>query len=127
MPTIGQTVTCAETGKPFIVASVGCTYNYATNSAGQVFSGEGVDIRQKRELLDRSKPFYCYVSGDGQRVTGWKGNTLGRIVRSSQTRSGFGGDMLAITVCDVHGNYWHGRGAGRGICITLRPSKSAPR
>ena len=127
MPTIGQTVVCAETGKPFVIAQQGSTFNYATDPNGRVISDEGVDIRQKRELLDRSRPFSCYVSSDGKRVTGWKGNTLGHIIKSSQTRSGFGGDMLAVSVCDIHGNYWHGRNAGRSMVITLRPSKNAPR
>ena len=120
-PTIGQSITCAETGKPFTIAVDGCSFNYATSRTGEILSDEGVDIRERRALLDRSKPFGAYVSSDGRHVTGWKGNVLGTIVRSSQTRSGFGADMLAVSVRDVHGNYWHGRGgAGRGMCITLR-------
>lgn len=124
---IGQTLTCAETGKQFIAARDGISTNYARNSAGEVFSDEGVHIRECRELLDRSKPFGCYVSSDTKHVTGWKGNVLGTIIRSTHTRSGFGANMLAVSVRDVHGNYWHGRGAGAGMCITLRASKHAPK
>lgn len=123
-PAIGATVTCAETGRAFIVARDGCSFNYATDAAGRIYSDEGVNIRERRELLDRTRPFGCYISGDGKRVTGWKGNTLGTVVRSSRIRNPFGGYLLAVTVCDVHGGYWHGRGAGEGMCITLRASKT---
>lgn len=125
--TIGDTLTCAETGARFVAASDGFTFNYATNAQGEVFSDAGVDARERRAMLDRSRPFACYVSSDGHSVTGWKGNILGAIVASTKTRAGFGGDMLEVTVRDVHGSYWHGRGAGRGMYITLRASKRAPR
>ncbi len=124
---VGQTVTCAETGAPFVVAEDGCSFNYARTNSGEVVSDAGMDIRERRELLDRSKPFGCYVADTGKHVTGWKGNILGDVIASSRTRSGFGGAMLAVSVRDVHGNYWHGRGAGKGCCILLRPSKRAPR
>lgn len=118
----GQTLTCTETGKQFIAARDGITTNYARNAAGEVFSDEGVDIRERRELLDRSRPFFCYVSGDGRRVTGWKGNKLGEVV-SSSVGGGFGGRLLHVRVRDVHGGLWHGKGAGAGMCITLRAMK----
>jgi len=120
---VGDTLTCAETGKQFIAAQDGCSFNYARDRQGNVFSDEGVNIRERRELLDRSKPFVCYVSSDGSRVTGWKGNTLGTIHRSSRIRNPFGGYLLSVSVTDVHGGRWYGRGAGEGMCITLRPCK----
>ena len=119
---IGDTLTCAETGATFIAAIDGCSTNYARNAAGEVFSHEGVDIRQRRELLDRTKPFSCYVSSDGNSVTGWKGNVLGRVVQRG-VGGGFGGRMLHVRVRDVHGGMWHGKGAGNGFCITLRAMK----
>lgn len=120
----GETLTCSETGKQFIAAREGCTTNYARDSAGNVFSDEGVDIREKRELLDRSKPFYCYVSSDGKTVGGWKGNKLGTIHNYGESRSGWNGDVIArFHVVDVHGQWWQGRGAGKGICCTLRAMK----
>jgi hypothetical protein len=119
---VGKTLICAETGKQFIGAKDGCSTNYAKDAEGLVLSDEGVDLREKKQLLDRSKPFGCYLSSDGKHVTGWKGNILGRVVRSS-VGGGFGGDLTHVRVVDVHGNPWHGKGAGRGMCITLRPSK----
>lgn len=119
---IGDTLTCAETGKQFVAGRDGCSTNYARNNAGEVFSDEGVDIRERRELSHRAGPFCCYVSSLGGTVTGWKGNVLGQIVRSS-IGGGFGGRMLHVRVRDVHGGLWYGKGAGAGMCIMLRPTK----
>ena len=120
---MGDVLTCAETGKQFIAADDGCSVNFAWSSTGEVLSDEGVDIRERRELLDRSRPFFCYVSGDGKHVTGWKGNVLGDVVRTGRG-GGFGGRMLYVRVRDVHGGRWHGKGAGEGMSIKLWPSKS---
>ena len=122
---VGETVECAETGKRFTVETDGFTFNYACDQAGNVYSDEGVDLRERRALLDRSKPFTCYLSSDGKRVTGWKGNTLGHVTQSSTSRTGFHGSSLThVRVTDIHGAHWHGKGSGRGMCITIRPSKS---
>lgn len=121
---VGDTLTCAETGNTFIAAADGCRFNYARNHAGDIFSDEGVHLREVRDLLDRSKPFGCYLAGDGKTVTGWKGNVLGRVTYETESRTGFHGSSLThIRVFDVHGNRWHGKGAGRGMFITLRPSR----
>lgn len=121
---VGDTLTCAETGKQFIAARDGCSFNYARSSTDEILSDEGVDAREKRELLDRTKPFYCYVSGDGLHVTGWKGNRLGEIVVYRESSSGWHGATVArFRVRDVHGQLWQGRGAGKGMCCTLRAMK----
>lgn len=120
----GDKLVCTETGKEFIAAADGCTTNYATDNEGNVYSDEGVDIRQRRELLDRSKPFGCYVSEDGKYVTGWKSNKLGTITYLSRQRVGFCREGVYIRVTDCHGGRWYGRGAGCGVYITLRPYKS---
>lgn len=120
MPKVGETVTCAETGKTFIVAKDGCSFNYATELNGSILSDEGVDIREKRNLLDRSRPFFCYL-GNGT-VTGWKGNVLGRVV-SSHTVEVFGYKCVQVRVVDVHGGRWYGKGSEEGMCIRLYPNK----
>jgi len=126
MPVIkfGDELTCTETGKKFIAAQDGITTNYARDHNGNVFSDDGVNIRERRELLDRTKPFFCYLSSDGKHVTGWKGNILGRVISEGDSRSGWHGSTIThIRVIDVHGALWHGKGAGRGMCITIRPMK----
>lgn len=127
--TPGDVLTCSETGKQFVAANVGCTTNYARDREGNIYSDEGVNIRESRELLDRSKPFYCYLSSDGKTVGGWKGNVLGRVIVETYG-GGFGSNrrthkgMVHIRVKDIHGGEWYGKGAGRGMCITLRACKS---
>jgi hypothetical protein len=123
---IGDMLTCTETGKRFVAARDGCSVNYARGRDGSIISNEGVDLRERRELLDRTLPFHCYLSGDGNHVTGWKGNVLGHVVRESTSHTGWQGSTIThVRVIDCHGNPWHGKGAGRGMCITLRASKGA--
>lgn len=120
---IGETLTCAETGKQFAAAKDGCSFNYAWDRHGHVLSDEGVNIRQHRELLDRSQPYGAYLSGQGKLIVGWKGNVLGYVIDSHPiaTRCNYG-QMQAVKVKDIHGGLWHGR-AVPGCCITLRPAK----
>lgn len=121
-PIVGDTLTCAETGKAFTVVDEGCTFNYARNRQGDYFSNEGACIREVRALLDRSGPTFGYLSR--QTFTDWKGNRLGDVVRHSTARNGFNGSTLHyVRVRDVHGALWYGAGAGEGMCITLRPMK----
>jgi hypothetical protein len=125
---IGKTLVCAETGKTFVGAADGITTNYAHSSEGEILSDEGVNIREQRGLLDRSKPFYAYVSSDGKHITGWKGNVLGTIMSSHSvrlTRQSYthGSTIQSYVVRDIHGGMWHGRG-NPGICITLRAYKT---
>lgn len=81
----------------------------------------------KRDLgtmNDRAGPFGAYISSDGNSVSNWPGGILGRVVSESAHRGNFGGMVHCYTIRDVHGGYWHGRNAGPGMCITLRPSKN---
>ena len=125
---IGDVLTCAETGVSFIAAKDGCSFNYAHGPGDEIVSDAGVDIRERRELSHRSRPFTCYLSSDGANVTGWRGNVLGRVIASRSvrlTRTSYthGMYMQAVRVRDVHGGEWYGRGSP-GICITLRACKT---
>jgi hypothetical protein len=121
---IGDALTCAETGKRFTAALDGCSFNYAVSSTGEALSDEGVDLRERRDLLGRVQPFTCYLSGDGLHVTGWKGNILGRVASETTSRTGWHGSTIThIRVIDVRGQPWHGKCTGRGMCIRLHPSK----
>ena len=125
---IGQTLTCHITGKEFLGAADGCSTNYARDSEGRIFSDAGVDISQKKDLLDRTRPFTGYISGDGKSLTGWKGNHLGTVIWATPvrlTRRSFwhGDKYAAFRIRDVHGAYWHGR-SSPGMAINIRASKS---
>jgi hypothetical protein len=123
-PKVGDVVTCRETGEAFTVERSSCSFNYARGRNGEIYSDKGVDIIERRELLDRSKPFGCYVSSDEKHVSGWKGNVLGTIISKSRTPRRWNYPaMISIKVRDVHGGMWRGRGQGGGMCITLRPVK----
>lgn len=123
-PNVGDTVTCCETGETFTVEQQGISYNYATGQNGEIYSDKGVDLVERRGLLDRTKPFCCYVSSDEKHVTGWKGNILGTIISKSRTARRWNYPaMVSIRVRDVHGGVWRGRGQGAGMYITLRPVK----
>jgi hypothetical protein len=123
---IGDTLICSVTGKQFVAEMEGCSFNYALGHDGRIYSNEGVDIAERQELKDRAKPFFCYLSGDGKTITGWKGNVLGRVVWSSVAHNGFHGSPIThVNVIDVHGGKWHGKGSGNGMYITLHPSKRA--
>lgn len=122
-PKVGETVVCAETHKEFTVERQGCTFNYAQDSDGNIFSDEGVDIRERRELLDRTRPFGAYVSSSGKAITGWKGNKLMTIDSIYAIDSGFGGRQWYVSATDIHGRHWYGRNGGHGVYITMRPKK----
>ena len=123
----GKTARCAETKKTFVVASEDCTGNYATNK-GEILSNEGINIRECRELWDHSKPYVAYVSSDGGKITGWKGNELMTITRSTTyrlTRQSYvhGDRIQSIVARDVHGALWYGRG-NAGMSIVMRAYKT---
>lgn len=124
---IGQEVTCAETGKRFVIEAQGCSFNCARRPDGSFVSDEGVDKSQRRALLDRSRPFVCYMASDGKQVGGWKGNVLGQIISTNivaLTRWSYvhGSTIRSVRVRDVHGGLWYGRGSP-GVAITLRAYK----
>ena len=128
MSMVGKKIICAETGKCFTGAIVGISTNYAYDNNGNYFSDEGVYIREKRELLDRTKPFFAYISYDGKTITGWKGNVLMNVTYSTPcklSRMSFthsNKTYRSIVARDIHGGLWYGRGSA-GVCITLRPYK----
>lgn len=120
---IGETLTCAETGKQFAAAKDGCSFNYAWDQHGHILSDEGVNIRQHRELLDRSKPYGAYLSGQGRLIVGWNGNVLGYVIDAHPIAVRcHDGQIHAVKVRDIHGGLWYGR-AVPGCRITLRPAK----
>lgn len=81
--------------------------------------------RDLAELRDTSRPFCCYVSNDAKRVTNWPGYLIGEVFAYAEHRTGWHGSTQArFRVRDVHGNWWSGRGAGRGMYCTLRPMKT---
>ena len=80
--------------------------------------------RDLEALRDRSRPFGGYISTDGRTLINWTGRALGRVVSASTYRNNWGARVHCYTIRDAHGGYWHGRGAGPGMYVRLRPSKT---
>jgi hypothetical protein len=101
------------------------TSGYAVTPDNRRICYACADARQREDLKDRSRPFTAYLSSDGRKVTTWTGGELMTVTRETDWRI-FGSRRnvgSCISATDCHGNRWHGRGAGRGMAITLRPSK----
>lgn len=101
------------------------TSGYATTPDKRRICYACADARQREDLKDRSKPFGAYLSDDGRKVTTWTGGELMTVTRETDWRI-FGSSRnrgSCVSATDCHGKRWHGRGAGRGMCITLRPCK----
>ncbi len=97
---------------------------YARVDGNQLCCYECADSRRRAEMLDRSRPFSAYISGEnGATLTTWTGGLLGHVAGHSTYRNNWGALIHCYSVRDVHGGYWHGRNSGPGMCITLRPSK----
>ena len=122
--TMGETLNCSVTGKPFIAARDGFTFNYAWGVDGNIISDEGVRQLDTEQIRDHSKPVGAYLSGDGKHITGWKGNTLATVTQRSTSRTGWHGSRIThIRAVDQFGGLWYGKGAGNGMYITIRPMK----
>lgn len=97
---------------------------YGIDTAGGLHCLECCHWRDLQRMRDRSGPFACYVSTGGRTVSNWPGSILGHVVASSSHRNNLGARVHCYTVRDAHGAHWHGRNAGPGRCITLRPSRA---
>ena len=76
MPSIGDSVTCAETGRVFTIARDGYSYNYATTLAGEILSDLGVDrapeltrARQRAPELTRARQRWYGRGSEGICIT----------------------------------------------------------
>ena len=121
---MGATLNCSVTGKPFVAARDGFTFNYAWGPDGNIISDEGVRQLDTEQIKVHSKPVGAYLSGDGKHITGWKGNILATVTQHSVSRTGWYGSRIThIQAVDQFGGLWYGKGAGNGVCITIRPMK----
>lgn len=129
-----NTTQAPATGSRFFCAT--CWQSFPTDRNAPGGTGYGIDqsggmhcyscchVRDVAQLRDTSKPFFAYLSSDGRAVSNWPGAELGRVHSLGSSRSGWQGSRVyRFHVRDVHGNWWQGRGAGQGMCCTLRAMK----
>ncbi len=87
------------------------------------------DERSALEVWDwRNSPpahFYvCYLSSDGKTLTTWTGDELARVTRETSSRTGWQrSSMTHIRAVAPDGSQWHGKGAGRGMCLKIHRVK----
>jgi len=117
---------CSDCGHAMLDTSEGAlTPGYALTRTNEMICYPCADNRQRAEIRDAAGPFYAYLACDGKRVTTWTGGTLGDVSSLGVSRSGWHGSEIArFHVRDIHGQWWQGRGAGRGVACTLRRMKS---
>lgn len=113
---------CAHCGavRLFNMSGNGGT-GYAQVDGGQLICYPCSYIRARESLLDRTKPFYAYMQSGTNSITTWIGGVLGTAHDMTQSRFGRHSEVCRFRMLDVHGQWWQGRGAGRGMCCTLRP------
>lgn len=80
------------------------------------------------ERMDREGILTAYVSGDGAKVTTFKGDALATVnALDLIRRSTVGGwDVYALRARDDKGRIWVGRGGGRGMYCNLKLAKRQP-
>lgn len=114
---------CAQCGavKVFPLSGGGTGYGLQHE---QMFCYACCNDSERERMRAHAGPFYCYVNCTADNVTSWPGGVLGRIHGYSESRTGWNGGTIArFHVKDMHGQWWQGRGAGKGMACTLRPMK----
>ncbi|MCA0214897.1 MAG: hypothetical protein LCH79_17200 [Proteobacteria bacterium] len=100
---------------------------YGVDRAGRLHCYACCTKLDLEAMRKHEEPFHCYVAQDGRSVSNWPGGRLGEIRNYGESRAGWNGSTVArFRVRDVHGRWWTGWGAGRGMVCTLRPMKGAP-
>lgn len=91
---------------------------------GQFFCFDCCTAGDLARLEARPAVFYAYLSGDRRTVSNWPGRELARVTQIGHSRAGWhGAEIWRFRAVDKFGQWWTGRGAGPGMCCTLRPMK----
>jgi uncharacterized protein YlaI len=109
---------------------VPATTGHATNAKNEKIC-YGCATKNDRESMAKAhadnKPVYQYVDSECHNVVNWPGFKVGAIFGFNESRAGWNGSTIArFLVKDTNGKWWKGRGAGRGMCCTLRPCAKRP-
>ena len=80
----------------------------------------------EREQMAGAQSYVAYLSSDGKTLTTWPGGELARVVATSASRTGFYGSSITyVRAVAPDGSVWYGKGAGRGMILTIRRVKSS--
>jgi hypothetical protein len=115
---------CARCGATFPeLAGNGVTTGYATlRDSGERICYACADAQQRADMLTADK-YGVYLSSDGKTLTTWTGGELARVTSETTSRTGFHGTKLTHIRAVGAGAKWYGKGAGRGMCLTIHRAK----
>lgn len=109
----------------FVCAACQATKDFSLSSPNKFTCYDCCTAGDIAAMLDRTRPFYAYLSVDGRSATNWPGGVLGEVHNLTETRRGSNGGTIArFRVKDVHGGWWSARGSGKGMSCTLRTMKT---
>jgi hypothetical protein len=117
---------CDDCGQAIVRPADSCGTGYATTRDGRVVCYPCADTRERKALtdLEPGQPFGAYLSGDGRAVTTWTGGLLATVTRLAGHRTGFHrSEIVYVRAVTLDGKRLHGRGAGRGMLLTIRACK----
>lgn len=99
---------------------------YGLNDADEMHCYPCSTANDVQRMATRPARFTGYISSEQPaRFTSWPGGLLGHVVSHSSHRNNWGARIHCYCIRDLHGQYWHGRNSGPGMCITIRPAKGA--
>lgn len=100
------------------------TRGYGTDAHGKRHCYECC-ATQDRDYMNAHGEISAYLSSDGKHITTWPGSVLMRVTREWETSAGGFARNTRITRvwAIVDGEYWHGRGPGRGMYIRMTRAK----
>jgi hypothetical protein len=116
---VGETKTCAYTGKSFVIESDGYTFNYAVDAGGNIYSDEGVYLKAKADL-EAGAPCCGYMSDNC--ITTWKGQKLMNCSAWLIRKYSFS-EVWGVHAYDRKGRLWKGRSGGTGMWANLKLAK----
>lgn len=113
---------CHALGVEFTARRDGCSFNYATDRDGNIYSDAGVLAGIKADITAR-RPVALYVSG--REITGWKSSQrVGNLQHASVSWHNWATQLSHIVVRMFDGSLWYGKYSHlRGQLVTLRPYK----
>jgi hypothetical protein len=106
-----------DCGHEAIPQGVGTGYAHLIDGRRVCYSC--ADEAQRRQVV-QDHTFVGYLDSDARRVTTWTGGELAKVTRTKPTAD----DKVSVWAVTPDGRYWYGRGAGRGMVLTMRTIKS---
>jgi len=123
-----QLLDCGHTPtdpRSFHANGVPLTSGYATERDTGRKVCEACAEDRERAAFAASERYGAYLSGDGCSITTWTGAQLARVTYEGTARTGFyDSEITYLRAVSDDGRVWYGKNGGRGMCVTLRLSRT---